>query len=142
MYRSQQLSAPQITAHATQGDDTLCVDAMSMFCALLGTQAANLALTLARGGIYIGGGIVPQLGEFFVRSPFSANALKTKGAFLLISPTHPDLGYYSPLSSAAGRCSVFTHVLIQSGSLCVLARLFLRHNWALLKACYDTRENT
>ena len=42
-----------------------------MFCAMLGTVAANLALTLgARGGIYIAGGIVPRLGRAFAASPF------------------------------------------------------------------------
>ena len=42
-----------------------------MFCALLGTVAGDLALTLgARGGLYIGGGIVPRLGDFFLRSTF------------------------------------------------------------------------
>ncbi|MDB5800905.1 MAG: glucokinase [Rhodocyclales bacterium] len=79
--QAPQLSSPQITAHATQGDDDLCIDAMSMFCALLGTQAANLALTLgARGGIYIGGGIAPLLGEFFIRSPFRKR-FEDKGRF-------------------------------------------------------------
>ena len=42
-----------------------------MFCALLGTMAGNLVLTLgAVGGAYIGGGIVPQLGQLFTSSPF------------------------------------------------------------------------
>ena len=44
-----------------------------MFCAMLGTVAGNLALTLgARGGIYIAGGIVPRLGEAFAHSQFRA----------------------------------------------------------------------
>lgn len=38
----------------------LAVEAVSMFCGWLGSVAGNLALTLgARGGIFIGGGIVP-----------------------------------------------------------------------------------
>ena len=48
---------------------------------MLGTVAADLALTLgARGGIYIGGGIVPKLGDFFVRSGFRAR-FESKGRF-------------------------------------------------------------
>ena len=44
-----------------------------MFCAMLGTVAADLALTLgARGGVYIAGGIVPKLGPAFASSPFRA----------------------------------------------------------------------
>ncbi len=75
------LNARQITTLAVQGDDALCVDTVNMFCALLGTQAANLALSLgARGGVYIGGGIVPQLGDYFVRSPFRQR-FEDKGRF-------------------------------------------------------------
>lgn len=49
----------------------LCRDVLADFCAMLGTAAGNLALTLgARGGVYIGGGIVPRLGAFFAHSRF------------------------------------------------------------------------
>jgi glucokinase len=52
-----------------------------MFCAWLGTVAGDLALSLgARGGVYIGGGIVPRLGEFFDRSGFHQR-FTTKGRF-------------------------------------------------------------
>ena len=44
-----------------------------MFCGILGVIAANLALTLgARGGVFIGGGIVPKLGDYFATSYFRA----------------------------------------------------------------------
>jgi glucokinase len=62
-----------------------------MFCAMLGTMAGNLALTLgARGGVYIGGGIVPRLGRFFADSPFRPR-FQAKGRFeryLAEIPTH------------------------------------------------------
>jgi glucokinase len=75
------LAAPQITQHALDGDDVLCEQALQAFCAVLGTAAANLAVTLgAFGGIYIGGGIVPRLGEYFDRSPFRAR-FEDKGRF-------------------------------------------------------------
>jgi glucokinase len=52
-----------------------------MFCAILGTAAANLVITLgARGGLYIGGGIVPRLGDYFIDSPFRAR-FEHKGRF-------------------------------------------------------------
>jgi hypothetical protein len=48
-----------------------CGEAVDMFCAMLGTVASNLALTLgALGGIYIAGGIVPKLGIVFAESTF------------------------------------------------------------------------
>ena len=47
---------------------------MDLFFAFLGTVAGNLALTLgARGGVYIGGGIVPRLGDAIERSRFRRN---------------------------------------------------------------------
>ena len=48
---------------------------------MLGTMAGNLAVTLgARGGIYIGGGIVPRLGDFLARSGFRQR-FEQKGRF-------------------------------------------------------------
>lgn len=56
-------------------------EALTHFCALLGSVAGNLALTLgARGGVYIGGGIVPRLGDWFDRSPFRQR-FESKGRF-------------------------------------------------------------
>lgn len=75
------LDMAAITAAALAGSDTLCEATLSTFCALLGSTAGDLALTLgARGGIFIGGGIVPQLGDYFARSPFRAR-FEAKGRF-------------------------------------------------------------
>ncbi|MEC5386350.1 glucokinase [Uliginosibacterium sp. H3] len=96
--------AADISTHATHGTDPLCVATVNMFCALLGTQAANLAVTLgARGGIYIGGGIVPRLGEFFLRSPFRQR-FEEKGrfsAYLAAIPTWIITAPYPALIGAA-----------------------------------------
>ena len=60
-----------VATHGVDGSDSACAEALGMFCAMLGTVAGNLALTLgARGGVYIAGGIVPRLGDFFARSAF------------------------------------------------------------------------
>jgi glucokinase len=75
------LSAPEITRRALAGSDAVCADTLDAFCAMLGTAAANLAVTLgALGGIYIGGGIVPRLGETFDRSRFRQR-FEDKGRF-------------------------------------------------------------
>ncbi|MGB7483085.1 MAG: glucokinase [Castellaniella sp.] len=75
------LDAATISAHALAGTDALCTQALNSLCAFLGTVAADLALILgARGGICIGGGIVPRLGAFFDRSPFRAR-FEDKGRF-------------------------------------------------------------
>ena len=59
-------AAPAITAAALAGEP-FSSEVVTMFCALLGDIALG-----ARGGLYIGGGIVPRLGEWFDRSPFRA----------------------------------------------------------------------
>lgn len=78
---AEDLSAPDITQRALAGSDPICVSTLEVFCGLLGTAAGNLAVTLgALGGIYIGGGIVPRLGDYFDRSPFRAR-FESKGRF-------------------------------------------------------------
>ena len=75
------LGAPEITRRALAASDPTCVQTLDAFCAVLGTAAANLAVTLgAQGGIYIGGGIVPRLGAMFDASPFRAR-FEDKGRF-------------------------------------------------------------
>ena len=63
---------PAQIADASVGEsDPLAREALAMFCAMLGTVAGDLALTLgARGGIYVAGGIVPRLGQRFADSAF------------------------------------------------------------------------
>ena len=75
------LSTAEIVQRAQQGSDAVCVDTIDCFCAMLGTVASNLALTLgATGGIYVGGGMLPRLGELFYRSPFRRR-FEAKGRF-------------------------------------------------------------
>jgi len=75
------LPAPEITRRALAASDPVCSETLEAFCAMLGTAAANLAVTLgALGGIYIGGGIVPRLGAYFDRSPFRKR-FEAKGRF-------------------------------------------------------------
>ena len=70
-----------VTHAALTGADPHAVEALNMFCALLGSVAGNLALTLgAHGGVYIGGGIVPRLGAWFEASPFRER-FEAKGRF-------------------------------------------------------------
>ena len=79
--RAERLSEHEITRRAVAGIDPVCGETLELFCALLGTSAANLAVTLgASGGIYVGGAIVAQLGNYFDRSPFRAR-FEAKGRF-------------------------------------------------------------
>jgi glucokinase len=52
-----------------------------MFCAMLGSVAGNAALTLgARGGIFIGGGILRRIPDYLAGSAFRAR-FEDKGRF-------------------------------------------------------------
>jgi glucokinase len=88
---AQSFGPDKITAAALSNSDARCAEAVEMFCAILGTAAANLVVTLgARAGCYIGGGIVPRLGDYFARSPFRAR-FETKGRFsgyVAVVPTY------------------------------------------------------
>ncbi len=75
-------------------------EALDMFCGFLGSVAGDLALTLgARGGIYIGGGIVPRLGERFATSPFRAR-FEAKGRFQAYLQDIPTWVIHSSVSPA------------------------------------------
>lgn len=79
--RVEALTAAEISARAADLSCALCVQSVERFCAMLGTVAGNLAVTLgASGGIYIGGGIVPRLGSLFTSSAFRAR-FEAKGRF-------------------------------------------------------------
>jgi glucokinase len=54
--------AAVITRHALAGSDELCHRTLDLFVSAFGAQAGDLALALlARGGVYIGGGIAPRI---------------------------------------------------------------------------------
>jgi glucokinase len=75
------LTAPEISRRALSGECALSSQALDVFCGMLGCVAGNLAVTLgAQGGVYIGGGIVPRLGDRFAASPFRAR-FEHKGRF-------------------------------------------------------------
>ncbi len=75
------LSAADITHRALRENCSLCGSVIDSFCAILGTVAGNIALTLgALGGIYIGGGIIPRFGERFDLSLFRQR-FEDKGRF-------------------------------------------------------------
>jgi glucokinase len=51
-----------VSEAALSNRDPVCVRALTMFCEIYGSEAANLALkVLALGGVYLGGGIAPKI---------------------------------------------------------------------------------
>lgn len=66
-------SAAEITRAGVESTCATSRTAVDMFCAMLGTVAGNLALTLgARGGIFIGGGILRHMPGYLASSAFRA----------------------------------------------------------------------
>ena len=75
------LTTEQIVERGLARQDAVCDRTIDAFCALLGSFAGNVALVLgARGGVYIGGGIVPRLGDRFFESRFRER-FEAKGRF-------------------------------------------------------------
>ena len=76
------LSTPEAVGKAAQAhSDSMAAEAMSVFFAVLGSVAGDLALTLgARGGVYIAGGIVPRYVELLRHSQFRSR-FESKGRF-------------------------------------------------------------
>lgn len=106
---AQDWTAAQISANALNASCEHCQLALDTFCALLGTAASDLALTLgARGGIYVGGGIIPKLGSYFEASPFRQR-FEDKGRFcdyLAAIPVFSITNPYAALLGAASRISL------------------------------------
>ncbi len=65
------LTPSQITEAATAGDDPLALETLHVFCGWLGSTVGNLVLLYgAQGGVFLAGGILPQISDFLSRSAF------------------------------------------------------------------------
>ena len=73
--------AAEITNWALQDHDAVALEALNLFAGWLGSVAGDLVLTLgARGGVYLGGGIVPRWLGWFEQSAFKSR-FTAKGRF-------------------------------------------------------------
>ena len=73
--------AAGIAAAGTSGACPASAAGLEMFCAMLGTLAGNLAITLgAHGGVYIAGGIAPRIADVLAASRFR-ESFEAKGRF-------------------------------------------------------------
>ena len=95
------LDAPAIVAGALAGD-AACRATIDTFCAFLGSVAGNLVLTLgARGGLYLGGGILPRLGRLLDDSPFRQR-FEAKGRFAELLANIPAYVILAPAPALQG----------------------------------------
>jgi glucokinase len=91
-------------------------EAVTMFCAMLGTVARNLALTLgARGGIYVAGGIVPRMGLAFDKSLFRRE-FEGRGRFFEYLNSIPTFVVTRPLPALLGAAQLLRGAQRQGAS--------------------------
>jgi glucokinase len=77
---AEELAPEEVTRRALAGDGD-CSATIDVFCAMLGTFAGNVALTVgARGGVFIAGGVALKLGPTLARSRFRER-FEAKGRF-------------------------------------------------------------
>ena len=99
--------AAEITRRALESNCRVASEALSLFCAFLGSFAGNVALTFgARGGVYIAGGISPRIVGFLRQSEFR-NRFEAKGrlrpyleaipSYVIVHPAAAFLGLKSLL---------------------------------------------
>jgi len=71
---------PEIADAALAGADALARETLQTFCGWLGSVVGNLVMLYgAQGGVYLAGGILPQIREFLLHSDFVAR-FRDKGA--------------------------------------------------------------
>ncbi len=76
-------------SHEALAGEPVAAEALGLFCAFLGTVAGNLALTVgARGGVYLGGGILPRILPFLRASAFRER-FEDKGRFRALLASMP-----------------------------------------------------
>lgn len=110
------LDTPEIVKRAFDGSDVLCKEVIECFCAMFGTVASNIALTFGTlGGLYIGGGIVPRLGDYFARSPFRER-FEAKGRFSDYVKQIPTYVITAPYPAFVGVAAILAEHLGRRGA--------------------------
>ena len=117
-------TSPDIITGALEERDPLCLEVLDCFSGMLGGAAANLAVTLgAFGGIFIGGGIVPRMGEWFAKSSFRAR-FEAKGRFSDYLSSIPTYVITTPHPALRGVATILSeHLRGRSGANTLMERI-------------------
>ena len=79
-------SAAEISKTALDCSDALAIEAVDLFCAIIGAEAGHMGLrSLASGGVYICGGIMPKVRLLILGIHYLGMAL---GSGCLLSCVH------------------------------------------------------
>lgn len=94
-----------VTSHGLQGTDAACVETVSLFSTYLGRVAGDMALTfMARGGVYLSGGISQKILPALRKQEFRA-AFEDKAPHSALLHTIPTYVVTHPLAALAGLSS-------------------------------------
>ncbi len=117
-------TSPDIITGALEDKDALCLEVLDCFCGMLGGAAANLAVTLGSfGGIFIGGGIVPRMGEWFATSQFRLR-FEAKGRFSSYLAEIPTYVITTPNPAFHGVATILSeHLRGRSGANTLMERI-------------------
>jgi glucokinase len=117
-------SAADIMSAALEQKDALCLEVLECFAGMLGGAAANLAVTLgAFGGIFIGGGIVPRMAQWFATSPFRAR-FEAKGRFTEYAAQIPTYVIMTPNPALRGVAAILSeHLRGRNGANTLMERV-------------------
>jgi glucokinase len=117
-------NAAEIVSCALEQHDPLCLEVLECFAGMLGGAAANLAVTLgAFGGIFIGGGIVPRVAQWFATSPFRAR-FEAKGRFSEYLAQIPTYLIMTPNPALYGVASILSeHLRGRTGANTLMERV-------------------
>lgn len=102
---AEPLKAKEITRRALDNPDSHCGEVVDIFCSILGTFAGDMAVTFnATGGVYLAGGILPRIQEFFLASQFRSR-FEDKGRLTYVKdiPTLQIMAKQPALIGAAAR---------------------------------------
>lgn len=85
----QQAHPAAVVRAALENQSEICVNALNLFVSIYGAEAGNLALKImARGGMYIGGGIAPRIIQK-LKEPLFRSAFTAKGRMRTLLETIP-----------------------------------------------------
>jgi len=108
---AESIRAPDISSRAVAKTDPVCEEALARFCAILGSYAGDVALTLgAKGGVYITGGIIPRVLSYFQNSQFRSR-FEAKGRLSSFNQPIPTYVVVAKQPGLLGSAAVLNHRL-------------------------------
>ncbi|GMH33489.1 hypothetical protein BSKO_01323 [Bryopsis sp. KO-2023] len=110
------MGAPEISMKALSGEDEVAVEALDMMLSIIGAEGGHMALrNLARGGVYIAGGITPKVIE------------RVKSGVLLDGFLHQQDHRFHPLLKTFRLCAVLNEDVGLVGARYFATQLLAAH---------------